>query len=172
MLASNGRIAGFFFRKKNRDMEKTPIKRHPALQPLSRDHHQGLLLSWKIREGFRRGVDVQRVWQYAVHFYRHELVPHFETEERYVFSILGDGHLLVKRALAEHRRLNRLFSEGGDPKRNLSLIEEELEAHIRFEERVLFQEIQDTASEEQLREAEAQHAQTVAYPAWEDEFWR
>jgi len=27
-----------------------PIKRHVALQPVSREHHYGLLLSWKIRD--------------------------------------------------------------------------------------------------------------------------
>lgn len=38
-----------------------PIKRHPSLQPLSREHHYGLLLSWKIREGFKREVPPERI---------------------------------------------------------------------------------------------------------------
>ena len=57
---------------------------------------------------------------------------------------------LVKKAISEHRRLGRLFNDAENPSKSLSLIEEELEQHIRFEERVLFHEIQKTASEEQL----------------------
>ena len=33
--------------------KKTPIKRHDALKHFSRDHHFGLLLVWKIREGVK-----------------------------------------------------------------------------------------------------------------------
>ena len=35
-------------------MQHKPQKRHKALQPLSREHHHGLLLSWKIRSGFNK----------------------------------------------------------------------------------------------------------------------
>jgi len=35
----------------------TPIKRHNSLQPLSRDHHDGLLLKWKINKGISKGVE-------------------------------------------------------------------------------------------------------------------
>ncbi len=38
-----------------------PIKRSVALKPLSREHHHGLLLSWKIREGFNRNVEIERI---------------------------------------------------------------------------------------------------------------
>ena len=33
-----------------------PIKRSEYLKPLSRDHHQGLLLCWKIRTGLKKGI--------------------------------------------------------------------------------------------------------------------
>ncbi|CDF79955.1 hypothetical protein BN863_22430 [Formosa agariphila KMM 3901] len=34
--------------------DKKPLKRHKSLQPLSRDHHHGLLLAWKIRADLRK----------------------------------------------------------------------------------------------------------------------
>ena len=37
-------------------MHPKPQKRHKALQPLSREHHHGLLLSWKIRTGFSKDI--------------------------------------------------------------------------------------------------------------------
>jgi len=123
-----------------------PIKRHVALQPISREHHYGLLLSWKIRD--------------------------LEFEEKYIYPILGGKeNRLVKRALREHGRLKRLFKAQDRVERNLSLIEEELVAHIRFEERILFKEIQKVASETQLKVIENAHTKKIVEDDWDDEFW-
>jgi len=55
--------------------------------------------------------------------------------------------------------------------RNLSLIEEELVAHIRFEERILFKEIQNVASEAQLKAIENAYPNKIIEDDWNDEFW-
>ncbi len=153
----------------------TPIKRHGSLINLSREHHYGLLLCWKIRAGYRKNIDVSRIRSYAEWFYKNHLLVHFEVEEKYVFSILGNEHKLVKRACSEHRRLKRLFEGINETNKNLGLIEEELEAHIRFEERILFNEIQRIASPAQFEEILSRHSvQTneVTKPEeWKDEFW-
>lgn len=150
---------------------KKPIKRHPAMKQFSREHHFGLLLCWKIREGFRKGIDPERMKTYTDWFFQHHLKPHFEAEETYMFSLLPDEDKLKKRALKEHRRLERLFEENEDVNRSLSLIEEELEQHIRFEERILFAEIQKVATEEELETMEKMH-QDPLVDDWEDEFWK
>ena len=147
-----------------------PLKRHPALQPISREHHHGLLLSWKIREGFRHNVVRERIKKYTDWFWINHLVSHFEFEEAYIFPLLKNDSILIKRALREHRRLKSLFSATDKVEHNLSLIEEELIAHIRFEERILFQEVQLIASEEQLKVIEKEHSKNLA-EVWEDEFW-
>ncbi len=69
-----------------------PIKRHPSLQSLSREHHYGLLLSWKIREGFKREVPPERIKKYTNWFWENHLAPHFQFEESYIFPILGNQH--------------------------------------------------------------------------------
>ncbi|MCU0358538.1 MAG: hemerythrin domain-containing protein [Cyclobacteriaceae bacterium] len=148
-----------------------PIKRHINLQPLSRDHHFGLLLCFKIREGFRRKVEPERIKRYADWFWQHHLVPHFITEEKHVFPILGNDHPLVGQALAEHRQLQQLFEKQEDVSATLSQIEEALDAHIRFEERVLFNEIQKIAAPEQLAECEKHHHGPFEGEPWPDEFW-
>lgn len=152
----------------------SPIKRHESLRPLSHDHHHGLLLCWKIRMGFRNEVDSSRIKSYADWFYIRHLVPHFEVEEKYVFPILSSEHEMVKRACAEHRKLKRLFEEKEDVIKNLGLIEEKLEAHIRFEERILFNEIQNVASPAEFEQMVAHHAaqeSTGGAEEWPDEFW-
>src|SRR5690606_24753489 len=109
-----------------------------------------LLLSWKIRTGLSKNIDSERIWLYANWFFQKHLIPHFNIEETHIFTLLDDKNDLNKKALADHRRLKRLFSETEKDANTLSKIEEELEQHIRFEERVLFPEIQKMASEKQL----------------------
>jgi len=148
-----------------------PLKRDPHLKAVSRDHHHGLLLCWKIREGFKQKVDLSRMKRYIDWFWDVHLADHFAIEEDFIFPILGDEHELVKKALSEHRRLERLFSDNTEVSRSLSLIEVELDRHIRFEERVLFNEVQKVATADQLALIDKHHNHHAQCDDWEDEFW-
>lgn len=151
--------------------KKKPIKRHEALKPLSRQHHFGLLFSWKLRKGFGKNIETERLQKYAEWFWTHEIEPHFKDEEKYLFPIMEEGNELVERALKEHRRIKRLFNDTVDPERSLHQLEEELDAHIRFEERVLFNEIQKIATEAQLKKIEEIHSELEKSPDYSDPFW-
>lgn len=153
-------------------MTPKPLKRHKALQPLSREHHHGLLLSWKIRSGFSKNIEVKRIKTYTDWFFENHLMPHFELEETHIFPILNEDHELIKRALSDHRRLKRLFNDDEDTLKSLNKIEEELEQHIRFEERILFPEIQKAASEDQLALIADIHHEEGFVDKLDDEFWR
>lgn len=151
--------------------KKKPIKRHQALQPLSRQHHFGLLFSWKLRKGFSKNIAPERLQKYATWFFEEEIKPHFEAEEKHVFTVLEEDNELVQRALKEHRRLERLFKEKENPEKSLSKLEEELDAHIRFEERILFNEIQKVATESQLEKIAEIHLENESHPEYPDPFW-
>ena len=158
--------------KKDSDYETDkPIKRSESLKPLSREHHHGLLFCWKIRTGFEKNVDVSRIKKYADWFYQNYLIPHFELEEQYVFPILGNENELIIKAVSEHERLKQLFESNTEISKNISLIEEELESHIRFEERILFGEIQKIASAEQLQAIEFNHSDEAFVDNLNDPFW-
>ena len=148
-----------------------PLKRVLELQPLSHDHHHGLQLCWKIRTGFSKQVEVERIKNYADWFFTNHLVPHFELEEKYIFTILDQKNEFVKQVLTDHRRLKRLFSETTNLEKSLGLIEEELEKHIRFEERILFPEVQKEATPEQLAEIGKIHNHELFIENNEDTFW-
>lgn len=150
---------------------RKPIKRHTALQPFSRQHHFGLLFGWKIRKGFSKNIAIERMVKFADWFYENEIKPHFEDEEKYLFPILEPGNELVERALKEHRRIKRLFSDKKNPERALHHLEEELDAHIRFEERILFNEIQKVATPEQLAKVDEIHQEPEEVLEYEDQFW-
>jgi iron-sulfur cluster repair protein YtfE (RIC family) len=153
-------------------MQHKPQKRHKALQSLSRDHHHGLLLSWKIRSGLSKSIAPQRIGVYVHWFFETHLIPHFELEEQHIFPILGSNNEFVKKALDDHERLKELFSKMDKDSKTLNEIEERLEQHIRFEERILFPEIQKAATAEQLRQIEKIHQQAPFEDNLDDEFWK
>ncbi|GLR19254.1 hemerythrin domain-containing protein [Portibacter lacus] len=148
----------------------SPIKRHPDLQPVSREHHHGLLLSFKIRQGIKYDIDPKRVKKYVDWFWANHLEQHFEFEEQYIFPILPVGNELVEKALADHKHLKQLFASDDPLEEVLSEIEAGIVAHIRFEERVLFQEVEKVANEEQLAHIKEMH-ELIAPEEWPDEFW-
>ena len=148
-----------------------PIKRHESLQSLSRDHHQALLLCWKINKGFSKEIDIVRMKRYADWFYKNHLVPHFQLEESHIFPILGNDHELVKKAISEHRQLEALFTNSVDVKNSLLEIETALEQHVRFEERILFNAIQEIATPEQLQMINQVHHEEKFCENDVDPFW-
>lgn len=157
--------------------ENSPIKRNPALVRFSKDHHHGLLLVWKIREGIRRGVAGERIGEYALFFFDKELVPHFADEEKNLFTKLPAGNILRVKAEADHVEMRRMaegFREGKCGKEDLENFAQLLEGHIRFEERQLFNHLQDNLSEAELEQIEntGLHGSCAADEAWHDEFWK
>jgi iron-sulfur cluster repair protein YtfE (RIC family) len=121
--------------------------------------------------GFSKGVSTDRIKTYVDWFYKTHLIPHFEEEEENLFPILGNDNELVKKAISQHRRLHRLFNSKVDLQKSLNNIEEELEKHIRFEERVLFNEIQEVATEQQLCAILEHHTETKFLDNTTDRFW-
>lgn len=110
------------------------MKRHPALQRLSREHHAALVLAKRAQ---RLGSDPAEIAQaFAV-----ELEPHFLAEESgLLLAMEAAGQAaLTERTVADHQKLRELahrIAAGDAP--SLPRFGHLLEAHIRFEERELF----------------------------------
>lgn len=156
---------------------RKPLKRHPALVELSRDHHGGLLLCWKIRMGLKNEVEPSRIKDYVLYFFREHLQDHFKWEEELVFCHLPEDDSLRKKAESQHRKLRKRMDELDDKPERISTIlgaiEEEVEGHIRFEERELFAHMQDQLPEENLESIQIA-LEKVHKPFedhWDDPFW-
>ncbi|MDE3212230.1 MAG: hemerythrin domain-containing protein [Bacteroidota bacterium] len=156
--------------------ENTPIKRHPAMVSFSKDHHFGLLLVWKIRQGIKKEVSSVRISNYVLHFFEIDLKQHFQEEEQLLFPKLPAGNPLRQKAEEDHRKILQLLNDIAHDKGNLALLNRmalEVEAHIRFEERELFGYLQAHMGEKEL-EALLSRAPINSYQAadqWEDVFW-
>lgn len=153
-----------------------PISRHEALQPISREHHFGLLLCWKIRTGLEKNIDTGRISDYVKFAFQTSLQPHFRLEEDVVFTVLDEQDPLVLGALEQHRKLTQLITDKEPSTSVLEEIQTLLNEHIRFEERVLFQKIQDQATAEEFNaivEAHSTHEERLDTDSvWKDEFWK
>lgn len=152
-------------------MKKQKTKQSLELVPLIEEHNEVILFCERIREGLRTKIEVKRIKEYIDWFKVNYLDPHFEIENKYIFPILGNNNVRVKRALANHRRLNRLFEETTDLNKILNKIEEELSSYIGFEERILYNEIRTIATPQQLVDIEKSHELLNFTDDWEDQFW-
>jgi len=153
-------------------MKKHKKEQPIALVPLVEEHNEIVLFCERIREGLQRKIDPKRMKKYSDWFKKEYLDPHFEIEKKYSFPILGENNVRIKRASANHRRLDRLFSETTEIHKVLHKIEEELSAYIGFEERIIYNEIREIATTEQLCTIEQQHLKLdFSDEEWKDRFW-
>jgi hemerythrin-like domain-containing protein len=134
------------------------MRRHDALIPLSHDHHHALVqvrrLKLAAETGDEERMDAARAF---LDFFREDTVDHFREEEEKVFPLGVDSPELrgtLSRVMFEHLRIHKLVlglheavSNGAvDPDQMVQLASV-LERHIRFEEKVVFPEIERVAAD-------------------------
>lgn len=154
----------------------SPIKRHQALVAFSRDHHFGLLLVWKIKQGLDLAVAPGRISNYVLHFFEHDLKKHFEEEEQLLFPKLPPGNELRQQAEKEHVFIKGLVDQirrDGNNKNLLLQFSDALKDHIRFEERDLFAAIQKQSGEEapEAIKPGGNNRGNEVDAGWDDIFW-
>ncbi len=128
--------------------------RDPSLIPLSHQHHNGLALCVLIDRALRADGSAESVAvqaRRAVEHYEIELANHFGIEEQLLFPAvvahLGSDQavsVLIAALVAEHRRIERTVEtlRTGPTAAALTGLSSLLRAHIRREERELFEETQ------------------------------
>ncbi len=137
------------------------MKRTRTLIPLSQDHHHGLLLAALIKKDAPPYKTLPQTTEgkleYTLKAWENELSIHFKNEEEILFPVVKgkdeeiDG--LINGILEEHKEIEKLIvllktSENKiDTLDNLGNL---LERHIRKEERILFQKIQEIFTEKEL----------------------
>jgi len=123
------------------------MKRHPDLLQLSREHYGALKLARDAKRAAESGTagDVAALAQRVIAVFAAELDPHFRVEEQGILVRLAEAgkHELVARTLADHAELRRLAVALATPAADTLLnFAELLGAHVRFEEREMFEAAQ------------------------------
>jgi hemerythrin-like domain-containing protein len=133
------------------------MKRHEALEQLSRDHHQALFQAMRLKraaEGDAGDVlgDFLDYWFSVGNL-------HFRAEEEVLlpaYSAFGDASREeVVRVLVDHVEIRREAHELGGlkeepPPERLHALGQRLDAHVRHEERALFPLIEEALPDDEL----------------------
>ena len=136
------------------------MKRHETLAPLSRDHHEALILAQLLKKDApaykHLPTQLNEKAGYAVNFYSNHLQQHFLQEETMLQQVKmynKEIEKLTEEVINEHHYLTTIFLSL-DKTDNLSVtldvLGTALENHIRKEERILFPLIQQYCPEEIL----------------------
>jgi hemerythrin-like domain-containing protein len=153
------------------------MKRHPALIPLSHDHHAELVQARRLRLASGSDVAEARIaaaTQYTEAFFT-ETESHFRIEEERLFPLLvrhAGSSPLLEQVLDQHDELRKLATAlreevasgdvGGDTMARLADL---LETHVRREERELFPLIEQTVPDTELRALDLPSSVTAASDA-------
>ena len=151
-------------------MSPQPLKRHGGLQPLSREHHQGLILALNVDKGIKKGIAVDRIVKYIIDHYEQLLKPHFEFEEKEVFTFLPKANEFRQKAEQQHEAIERIV-QGLNSINDCKNFSDLLRKHIRFEERELFELIQKHVAPEELDHLIGKWDENLSCMNWDDRFW-
>ena len=97
------------------------MKRNKNLETLSWEHHEGLVLAFRLERGLKTNVDIKLVTDYLLFVWDQILKHHFWQEEQTLQQPLQrsqDGQLLLKQMMNEHRQFNDLVKIIRQNKRN------------------------------------------------------
>jgi hemerythrin-like domain-containing protein len=141
------------------------MKRHPSLRQFSDDHHQGLVNARRLRRAASgEGSNPASTAQDFLDFWRRDTSHHFRKEEDVLLPVLarygGDlDERPILQMLTQHARIRGLAMQLSDEleqeevrEDTLRTLGEQLEAHIRLEEREVFPLIEETLPEGALQE--------------------
>jgi hypothetical protein len=119
------------------------LKRIPELRDLSDDHHTSLVLARRCKRA-ARDASLDALWDHVMEAFRSHLEPHFGIEEQHLLPALeaiGEAGL-ADRIRKEHAELRALREAPARDTETLVRFGRLLEAHVRFEERQVFEPTQ------------------------------
>ena len=139
------------------------MKRHPALIPLTHDHHHGLKHARRLKLAAKQDeAERAQSAQEFLDFFRGEALIHFREEEELLFPAFLEHDSRAEEAIGEllldhvkmhgfAARLERERMSGGVSAETMTAAGTLLERHIRVEENEVFRFAQETIPEEELQ---------------------
>src|ERR1700730_18996887 len=118
-------------------------RRHESLIPLSHEHHDALMLAWRLRTGNLSKREPELRAKHVSAFFEYRLINHMRIEEQLLFpacrAVLGVEASLIDVLLSDHRELRaKAAAIKAGAHDQLASFGDVLELHIRSEERQLF----------------------------------
>ncbi len=157
------------------------MKRHRALETLSFEHHDALVVALRIKKGLKKAANLSTIAAYALAVFNNHLAHHFEQEETALgphlkhnpktaeaYAQMENEHTLIRQQIQSIKQANDQLQQ------HLQTFANQLEQHIRFEERVLFKLAEEHLNHQALQTIEQflhKHHQPINKD-WEIQFWK
>jgi hemerythrin-like domain-containing protein len=155
------------------------MKRHDQLKTLSWEHHDGLVVAFRLQQGLKNGISLKILKKYILHVWNTALRHHFWQEEEIINPHLEQskqGLQIKKQMMADHHAFRGLIDDLEQNSARTDQIGEFadiLNRHIRFEERQLFPFVETNTSQTELEKMGAflrDHHLTKRHD-WQPIFW-
>lgn len=133
------------------------MQRAENLQPLSRQHKSALMACLLIRKGVSKQASVSVMSDFLLRCWNEEVEAHFQQEEKEILPLLKtypEGQTLAIAIERDHelwRTAMTHLQQANITHRLLEDLANQLEQHIRFEERIVFPSMEAHLSPEQLK---------------------
>jgi iron-sulfur cluster repair protein YtfE (RIC family) len=157
------------------------MKRNKNLETLSWEHHDGLVVAFRLEKGIKNQADDQTMVRYLLHTWDHDLQQHFLKEEQTLIKPLDAsdaGREALQQMLQEHETFRKLIarirSRHENPLPMIKQFYQMLHNHIRFEERNLFPIVERITPQKELQKI-GWYLHSHHQPDkkdWQPEFWR
>ena len=156
------------------------MKRNENLKTLSWEHHDGLVVSFRLQQGIKKNSRSDEMSHYILHTWNTILKHHFWQEEQIIKPNLNQsakGKELVNQMQNDHNKIDQLVKQIQSDNKSNKFIEEFaslLNQHIRFEERQLFPFIEQEINTKELQEVGnflKQH-HNPSCEVWPNQFWK
>ncbi len=158
------------------------MKRSYALETLSWEHHNGLVLSFRLERGLQMGAEIDELKNYLLHVWQSALRFHFQVEENYLLlevckELLQEDY---QRMCDEHQDFYQLIrtlmhcTDRVKIESSINQFYQKLKSHIRFEEREFFPKVEKALSKIDARKL-GQKLHELHEPvdlSWPVEFWK
>ncbi len=154
------------------------MQRAVSLQPLSRQHKSALMTCLLIRKGVSKQASISVMSDFLLKCWQVEIKPHFEQEESSLIPALRtypEGKNFADAILRDHelwRTAMTHLEQANVTHRLLGDLADQLEQHVRFEERIVFPSLESSLSPEQLSQLKLEEDDHTAlcntYPV---KFW-
>jgi iron-sulfur cluster repair protein YtfE (RIC family) len=138
------------------------MKRHPALQDLSRDHFHVLFRCQRLRRALADpSAEVLPLLQEFLVFFDSDMSPHFAEEDELVVPLAAQERSLqavATRTRDEHKELRhkiialRSVRSEADARRAVGGLEPQITEHVQMEEAQLFEGVQNVLSAQTMDE--------------------
>ena len=156
------------------------MKRNESLKTLSWEHHDGLVVSFRLQQGLKKNAKADEMSQYILHIWNGMLEHHFRQEEQTITNKIlksDKGNEFVNQLIDDHEKFRRLIKKIEVDMANAQIIEEFallLNQHIRFEERQLFPLFEQEAGLEKLQEVGRflKEHHNPSCEVWPNQFWK